>query len=416
MKIAHLADLHLGFTRYQREVGGINQRQADVVQAFRRLVDDVIAAQPDLILVAGDLFHTVRPSNLVIVEARRQFRRLREGCPDAVIAIVGGNHDTPRSTATGNPLLHFEDIPGHAGVFIATYQSTQVRLPHPLNDVVLTLVPSPDLKNVPKPAEDAINVLLMHAAVQGMRYGRVSQAGFEDVAPVSTEGWAYVALGDYHVAHEVAPRVWYPGSIEYTSSNPWDELNDEERHGRRGQKGWLLAELDHRGLTVTFQPVALTRQHYDLPVLDATDCTAEEMVEFIRYPLGAIDVEHEIVRQKVINVPRTWRRDPSIHRLIRELNGKSGGFYRLDLRFAARVPASGLTDLVDEMTPSACVVCEDTKVAPDGEVCWSCMPVGGDVQEVPTDLADRWLKGELTVDEVVARMNVEDPYHLGDRP
>ena len=47
MKLAHIADAHLGIRQYYRQTSaGINQREADVAQAFRVAINDVIAAQP----------------------------------------------------------------------------------------------------------------------------------------------------------------------------------------------------------------------------------------------------------------------------------------------------------------------------------------------------------------------------------
>ncbi|MEX1051444.1 MAG: metallophosphoesterase, partial [Gemmatimonadales bacterium] len=78
MRIAHLADLHLGFRQYARQTPqGINQREADVANALRAALDDVIAAAPDLILIAGDVFQHVRPTNAAILYAFQQFSRLR---------------------------------------------------------------------------------------------------------------------------------------------------------------------------------------------------------------------------------------------------------------------------------------------------------------------------------------------------
>ncbi|HTC24368.1 MAG TPA: metallophosphoesterase, partial [Gemmatimonadales bacterium] len=96
MKLAHIADPHLGARQYHRQTpSGINQREADVAHAFRTAIDDVIAARPDAVIVAGDLFHTVRPTNAAIVFAFAQFQRLREALPDAAMVLVAGNHDTP---------------------------------------------------------------------------------------------------------------------------------------------------------------------------------------------------------------------------------------------------------------------------------------------------------------------------------
>ena len=78
MRIAHLADVHLGFRQFQRlDATGVNQREADVAGAFRRAIDAVIEQRPDAVLIAGDLFHSVRPTNRAIIEAFAGLRRLR---------------------------------------------------------------------------------------------------------------------------------------------------------------------------------------------------------------------------------------------------------------------------------------------------------------------------------------------------
>ena len=78
MKLAHLADLHLGFRQFHRQTaGGLNQREADVANAFRRTIEQVIAERPDVVVVAGDLFHSVRPTNHSILLAFNEFHRLR---------------------------------------------------------------------------------------------------------------------------------------------------------------------------------------------------------------------------------------------------------------------------------------------------------------------------------------------------
>ena len=87
MKLAHLADLHLGFRQYYRQTtSGINQREADVAQSFTRAIDGVLEAEPDVVVFAGDLFHSVRPTNAAILHAFNQLQRLRAGLPDAPIA------------------------------------------------------------------------------------------------------------------------------------------------------------------------------------------------------------------------------------------------------------------------------------------------------------------------------------------
>src|SRR5688572_25543968 len=98
MLIAHLADLHLGYRAYHRlGPGGINARERDVALAFRAALDKLIQLKPDLIIFAGDIFHTVRPSNAAIADAFRQFARLRSSLPNSPVVMIAGEHDSPRS-------------------------------------------------------------------------------------------------------------------------------------------------------------------------------------------------------------------------------------------------------------------------------------------------------------------------------
>src|SRR5688500_19308979 len=111
MRLVHLSDLHLGYRQYQRLTPtGINQREADIAGALKRAVDRTVELRPDLVLMAGDIFHNVRPTNPAILHAFRQFSRLRQALPDSTIVMVAGNHDTPRSSETGCILKLFGDL------------------------------------------------------------------------------------------------------------------------------------------------------------------------------------------------------------------------------------------------------------------------------------------------------------------
>src|SRR5689334_24228281 len=99
MRLIHISDLHLGFRQYQRQTPtGINQREADVAAAFKRAIDKMIEAAPDIVLFAGDIFHAVRPTNPAILHAFTQLSRLKTSLPNATIVMIAGNHDTPRAS------------------------------------------------------------------------------------------------------------------------------------------------------------------------------------------------------------------------------------------------------------------------------------------------------------------------------
>ncbi len=307
MKIAHLADLHLGFRQHHRQTpAGINQREADVASAFRAAVDGVIAARPDAVIIAGDLFHAVRPTNHSIVFAFRQLQRLREALPGAPVVLIAGNHDTPRSSDTGSILRLYEEL----GVEVATDEAR--RLKFPALDLSVYAVPhaamfGPERLLLRRDGPERHQVLVMHGEVEGVFPGDRSSVEYGgallDRDELSQEAWSYVALGHYHVQHEVGPRIWYSGALEYVSPNPWGELADEARLRVPG-KGWLLADLDAG--TVSRMPVAPARRVHDLPWLDATDLPAPAVDRAIadrlqRIPGGLADA---IVRLVVTKIPR----------------------------------------------------------------------------------------------------------------
>ncbi|NOT07549.1 MAG: hypothetical protein HOP28_05000 [Gemmatimonadales bacterium] len=333
MRIAHLADLHLGFRQYHRQTsGGINQREADVANAFRAAAAGVIEARPDAIILAGDLFHAVRPSNHSIVFAFRQLQLIREALPNTPIILIAGNHDTPRSSDTGSILQLFEEL----GVSIAADAAR--RLTFPALDLSVLAVPhaawfgAEPLVLRPEGPEKH-QVLVLHGEVEGLfpsdrtsvEYGGV----VFDAATLECERWSYVALGHYHVQHEVAKNIWYSGALEYVSPNPWGELADEARHKIRG-KGWLLADLDAG--RVTRVPVAAGRPIFDLPRVDGEGLSAALLDQAIAARLAEIPggIADTIVRLVVENVPRHISRDLD-HAALRAAKAQALHF-QLDLR------------------------------------------------------------------------------------
>ena len=333
MRIAHLSDVHLGFRQFHRLTPhGINQREADVANAFRLAIDGVIAARPDAVLVTGDLFHAVRPTNAAIIFAFRQFQRLREALPDAPIVVIAGNHDTPRSSETGSILRLYEEV----GVDVALDEAR--RLNWQALDLSVLAVPHSALRSPERPAlhpegSARHQLLLVHGEVEGVYPPEISGATWGGlVLPLDVlhpREWSWVALGHYHVQHEVEPRVWYSGSLEYVTSNPWGELRDERRHGHDG-KGWLL--LDLTAGRATRMPVPGSRRVIDLPPLYGDGQTADDLNRLIQERLATIEggVADQIVRQVVFNVERQVARSID-HAAIRTLKA-SALHFQLDLR------------------------------------------------------------------------------------
>jgi exonuclease SbcD len=330
MRLVHLADLHLGYRQYQRQTAaGLNQREADVAAAFRKAIDSVIELRPDLIVIAGDVFHAVRPTNPAILAAYTHFTRLVQMLPDTIIVMVAGNHDIPRTTETGCLLRLFSSL----GIIVV--DSEEKRISFPDRDLHVFAVPDgirPRPRFEPDPSM-RYNVLVMHDEVEGVinRFGSLVERPAMDLSlkELAPDRWDYVALGHYHVYHEVAPNAFYSGSIEYASTNVWGEV-DDERAKRVPGKGFIehdLATGTHR-----FHPISLARRVVDIPEVLGRGLTASQLSEAIVAAVDACEggIDDRIVRLIVRDVPRHILRDLD-HRKIREYKRRALHFL-LDAR------------------------------------------------------------------------------------
>ena len=330
MRLVHLSDLHLGFRQYQRLTPlGINQREADVARSFEFVVGRIVELRPDLVVIGGDVFHNVRPTNPAILHAFRQFVRLTTALPDTPIVMVAGNHDTPRAAETGCILRLFATL----GVHVVDREAQ--RLTFPERDLSILAVPDvPGARPVlaPDPAFGR-NILLLHGEVEGMLPAHLLTADRAAVeisqAELGASRWSYVALGHYHVYREIAPNAFYAGSIDYTSANPWGELWEERQIGVRG-KGFIEHDLDsgaHR-----FHDIPPSRALIDLPQLSARGMTVAEVDARIADAVAACPggIDEKIVRLVVRDLPRHVARDLD-HKMLREYKRRALHF-QLDTR------------------------------------------------------------------------------------
>ncbi len=331
MRIAHLADLHLGFRQYQRlSSAGNNQREADVARATRHAIDAVIAQAPDLVLIAGDVFHQVRPSNPMILFALRELTRLRSALPGAPVVMIAGNHDLPRAAETGCILALFRTI----GITVIESAAERVRI----RELDLSIFAVPDTLGQPLPAlttdaEARWNVLLLHGEVKGVLPDRavsVDRSPSEiTVEELQQAPWDYVALGHYHVHRQVAGRAWYAGSLDYVSSNAWGEIAEQHQHGVPG-KGFAMHDLA-TGIH-SFVQVPMERRFVDLEPVDAHSLAPADVDALVADRIAQVPggLEDAVVRLVIREIPRHVARDLD-HKAIREYKRRALHF-QLDTR------------------------------------------------------------------------------------
>ena len=330
MRLVHLSDIHLGFRQFQRQTpAGGNQREADVAGTFTRAMDKVIELAPDIVLVGGDLFHTVRPTNPAILHAFAQFSRLREALPAAIVVIVAGNHDLPRSTSTRPLLRLFASL----GIEVADTAPRRLRY----EDRGLSVLAVPEMPGSAVDFEPDVdmrtNVLIAHGEVESLVPARAVGAELAMTIPtaaISHARWDYVGLGHYHVYRKVAERAFYSGSLDYVSSSIWEERAEETRLKLPGK---VIIERDLQTGKQRVHPISPARLYVDLRPIEGQGMSAAELDREIlrataRIPGG---VDGKVVRQIVRDVPRHVVRDLD-YKVLRDLQHRALHFHLDDRR------------------------------------------------------------------------------------
>lgn len=303
-------------------------------------MDRVIALAPDVVLIGGDVFHTVRPTNTAILHAFNQFSRLVHALPSCKVIIAAGNHDMPRSTETICILRLFA---APLGIYVADREARRFTF----DELELAVLTVPDLPpgtvDLTPDASFKYNVLLMHGEVQGV-LPQAERAEHPDraamriaVEDVSKPGWDYVALGHYHVYTRVAEHAYYSGALDYTSTNPWGEIA-AERAAKLPGKG--LIELDLAAGKQTFHPLPVTRPFVDLPPIHGAAMSAADLDAAIQSAVAKLQdgVDGKVVRLVVNDVPRHIARELD-HKALRDLQRRALHF-QLDVRKPATVRRS----------------------------------------------------------------------------
>ena len=161
----HAADLHLGYAQY-----GLEARRQDFDDAFKELVDRTIELKPDFIIIAGDLFHQARPSNVTLENTIRSFKRLKDaGIP---VLTVDGSHDSAPNTVTGTILYPLDSaglihhLPRHGGGWRKQGSCYVYGIPNFHNrHKTQEALPKFLAENPPKPESGVCNIFVFHGAL-----------------------------------------------------------------------------------------------------------------------------------------------------------------------------------------------------------------------------------------------------------
>jgi exonuclease SbcD len=241
----HASDLHLGYSQY-----GLEARRQDFDNAFAEIVEKTIALKPDFMIIAGDLFHHARPSNVTLENAIRSFKRLR----DAKIPVltVDGSHDSAPNTITGTILYPLDSaglihhLPRHEGACwrkpdcCYVYGVPNFRTRHKTEEAL----PKFMAEKPPTPDPSVSNIFVFHMAVD---LPSVKPPYIEAEAPpeLLPDGFNYYAAGHVHKRFTGKFKkgiLAYSGCTE-TVSYDEAELQKGFFHVRVTEKGKFSLEL-----------------------------------------------------------------------------------------------------------------------------------------------------------------------------
>jgi DNA repair protein SbcD/Mre11 len=271
LKIAHLADTHIGMENYGRinPETGLNQRLHDFLRSLDQAIDGAIEARVDIVVFAGDIYKTRDPTPTHQREFAQRVHRLSAAGVQTV--IVAGNHDIPLSLgrATSVDIFRALEVPSvmvartigahvietQAGpvqvlAFPWTVRSAVLAQPEFKNHTIAELNQAMIDMNRAKLRRDAEaldpslpTIVVGHAHLFGARIGaeRLLTMGNDPMYDMQTfdlPGVDFVALGHIH-KHQVlnrAPSVVYAGSIDRVDFGEQDE-----------DKGWVYIEIPEKG-------------------------------------------------------------------------------------------------------------------------------------------------------------------------
>ena len=332
VRIAHISDTHLGYTRYARldPKTNRNQREVDAQEAYRRTVDEILERDVDLVIHSGDVFDSIRPATHVIIGFLKETTRITR---DASIPYLGiaGNHETPRLRATTAALEYGNLVRAYfAHGFRDEYEPVDVGDAR----VGVTLVPHGavgDNEVIVSPDPDAeINIMVTHGTVPGLVV-KGHELGEVDLPNRVLNGdFDYVALGHYHYFHKHRENAYYAGATERFGFGEVDSM-----------PGFAILEFSDGEVETEHVPIE-ARPMIDLPRINASDMTGADLTEAIRERAEGADLDRAMVRLKVVDAPRGVGGEVD-RKLLRDLK-------RRCLNFSLEITETGMTvEAAEEM-------------------------------------------------------------------
>ncbi|NJO73609.1 MAG: DNA repair exonuclease [Leptolyngbyaceae cyanobacterium RM1_406_9] len=322
-RFLHLADVHLGFDRYDSK-----ERTRDFFYAFNDALEKyAVEAAVDFVVIAGDLFEHRNIQPATLNQAQTCLQMLKQaGIP--VLAIEGNHDNRPYGTKTswlryladwelllllepgdisaGEPFYQPWDWESRRGGYIDLDCDVRVlgsnwygaAAPKSIEQIAAAIEALPD--------RAAHTLMLFHHGLEGQIARYAGALRYADLLPLKQAGVDYLALGHIHKNYEVEGWIFNPGSVEANSV-------EESRY----ERGVYLVEMNGFGVQAE-----LKRDYYQRPIVRLRLMTrGQESLEEVEQE--AIATLEKAIQSKQI--------DPAQEPIVELRIEGQVGFDRLDL-------------------------------------------------------------------------------------
>lgn len=234
VRLAHLADTHLGYKQYNLE-----EREKDIYDALEEIGDKILEEHADIVVHSGDLFDSPRPTPQAYFAFKKFLKKL-----DGKVKFfaVLGDHDRPKSRGVA-PHVLFDDQVQILGVSAnAEHQSMSVGG----QDVLVAGLSSlsrayrvvlvEELKKLGAlQLGGKVGVLVLHESIDKF-FPFGSELSLDEVP----RNFSYVAMGHLHARIKASfgeGELAYPGSSEIIRK---DEISGWRKLG----KGFYIVDFE----------------------------------------------------------------------------------------------------------------------------------------------------------------------------
>ena len=255
--ISHISDIHLGYSQFN-----LQEREEDIYDAFEEVIDKSISEHAEVVIFAGDIFHTPRPTGSSIIKLANELKKLRERF--IPVYFVLGEHDINRMQDVPVPyvfhnlklairLKENQPISYNNITIFGFNKERKTNIEYLLQQFKIT---EQLAKQKKESSGKGKNILVLHQGLSDFNKFAGEMNSFD-----LPKGFDYYAMGHFHDHIEkrfdyLDGLIAYPGSLDLSPSEGIKEV----------EKGFLLLDLSGQEINTNWIKVEKRRTQFSVNV------------------------------------------------------------------------------------------------------------------------------------------------------